>query len=134
MNDKQKRFCEEFVTDLNGAQAAIRAGYSEASAKQIANRILSIPSVRDYVKEIGKELADYSLINSQRIVSKLREIAFDDEQRTMDQLKALEVLAKHLHMFDEAKDSREIQQVRIVEMWGPDSRRDNSDENYDDNE
>ena len=133
MNDKQKRFCEEYVTDLNGAQAAIRAGYSEVSAKQIANRILSIPSVRDYVKEIGKELADYSLINSQRVVSKLTEIAFDDEQRTPDQLRALTILAKHLHMFDEAKSSEEIKQVRIVSFCGPDDSK-RIDDYYDDDE
>ena len=27
LNDKQKRFCEEYMIDLNATQAAIRAGY-----------------------------------------------------------------------------------------------------------
>ena len=28
LTDKQKRFCEEYLIDLNATQAAIRAGYS----------------------------------------------------------------------------------------------------------
>ena len=34
--DKQKRFCEEYLVDLNATQAAIRAGYSPKSAHVIA--------------------------------------------------------------------------------------------------
>ena len=116
MNDKQKRFCEEFVTDLNGAQAAIRAGYSEKSAKQIANQILSTPEVRAYVKELGEKLTDFCLVNSQRVVSKVTEIAFDDEQRTPDQLKALEILAKHLRMFSDAEQDGEVKKISVVYM------------------
>ena len=33
---KQQRFCDEYLIDLNATQAAIRAGYSEKTARQIA--------------------------------------------------------------------------------------------------
>lgn len=39
LNEKQKRFCEEYLIDLNATQAAIRAGYS----------IDQIPTKRFYV-------------------------------------------------------------------------------------
>ena len=32
LTDKQKAFCDEYLVDLNGKQAAIRAGYSEKTA------------------------------------------------------------------------------------------------------
>ena len=49
MTDKQKRFCDEYLIDMNGAQAAIRAGYSKKTAKQIATENLSKPYLREYI-------------------------------------------------------------------------------------
>ena len=36
MTDKQDRFCEEYMIDLNATQAAIRAGYSPKTAREQA--------------------------------------------------------------------------------------------------
>lgn len=55
LTEKQKRFCDEYLIDLNGTQAAIRAGYSEKTAKQIANENLTKPYLREY---IDKRLAE----------------------------------------------------------------------------
>ena len=41
LNDKQVKFCYEYVVDLNGTQAAIRAGYSAKTANRIADALLS---------------------------------------------------------------------------------------------
>lgn len=50
MTAKQKRFCDEYLIDLNATQAAIRAGYSEKTAKQIANENLTKPYLRKYIE------------------------------------------------------------------------------------
>ena len=42
---KQSRFIDEYVIDLNGKEAAIRAGYSRHSSKDIASQLLVIPEV-----------------------------------------------------------------------------------------
>jgi len=47
LTDKQARFITEYLVDCNGTQAAIRAGYSESSARQIATVLLS----NDYIKD-----------------------------------------------------------------------------------
>ena len=49
MTEKQKRFCDEYLIDLNGTQAAIRAGYSKRSAKWIANQNLEKPQICEYI-------------------------------------------------------------------------------------
>jgi len=41
LRERQKRFVEEYLVDLNGKQAAIRTGYSEATAEQQASRLSS---------------------------------------------------------------------------------------------
>lgn len=51
MTEKQKRFCDEYLIDLNATQAAIRAGYSENTARQIANENLTKPYIRQYIDE-----------------------------------------------------------------------------------
>lgn len=52
LNEKQKRFCNEFIIDFNGTQAAIRAGYSKRSAKQIAFENLTKHDIQAYIKEL----------------------------------------------------------------------------------
>lgn len=48
---KQKRFCDEYLIDLNATQAAIRAGYSEKTAKQIGQRLLTNVDLKNHIKE-----------------------------------------------------------------------------------
>lgn len=55
MTAKQKRFCDEYLIDLNATQSAIRAGYSEKTAKQIGQENLTKPVIREY---IDKRLAE----------------------------------------------------------------------------
>ena len=49
LTDKQKRFCEEYLIDLNATQAAIRAGYSPKTAEQTASRLLRNVNVQEYI-------------------------------------------------------------------------------------
>lgn len=52
MNPKRQRFCEEYAVDLNGAQAAIRAGYAPGCAKVTASRLLTDANVRERVDRL----------------------------------------------------------------------------------
>ena len=47
MTDKQDRFCEEYMIDLNATQAAIRAGYSPKTAREQAPRLLANVSIQN---------------------------------------------------------------------------------------
>ena len=51
MTPKQEAFVREYLIDLNGTQAAIRAGYSEATARAIASENLSKPDIADAIAE-----------------------------------------------------------------------------------
>lgn len=50
MNLKQRRFCDEYLIDLNGRQAAIRAGYSPKGATKAAYRLLRREDVRACIR------------------------------------------------------------------------------------
>ena len=49
LTKKQQAFVDEYLIDLNGAQAAIRAGYSENTAKVIANENLTKPYIKQAI-------------------------------------------------------------------------------------
>lgn len=57
LTDQQSLFAKEFCLDCNGTQAAIRAGYSEKTARQQASRLLSNVNVQD---EIQRQFASRS--------------------------------------------------------------------------
>ena len=48
---KQQRFCDEYLIDLNATQAAIRAGYSKKTAKQIGQENLTKLDIKNYIQE-----------------------------------------------------------------------------------
>lgn len=51
MTAKQRRFCDEYLIDLNATQAAIRAGYSKKTAYAIANENLMKPELKAYIEQ-----------------------------------------------------------------------------------
>ena len=58
LTDKQQRFCEEYMVDLNATQAAIRAGYSEQTAATIGCENLIKPNIQNYIQQLQKEIRE----------------------------------------------------------------------------
>lgn len=52
LTDKQAAFCREYLIDLNATQAAIRAGYSEKTAKDIAAENLAKPNIQNRIQQL----------------------------------------------------------------------------------
>ena len=83
LNPKQKRFCEEYLTDLNGKQAAIRAGYSKDSAYSIGSENLTKPDIQNYISELKKKRSEKLQITQNEVLKKLKDIAYSDITQTM---------------------------------------------------
>lgn len=84
MTEKQKRFCEEYLIDLNATQAAIRAGYSTASAQQIATENLSKPVIRARIDEALAERSRRTGVTADRVVRELAKVAFVNADNLID--------------------------------------------------
>jgi phage terminase small subunit len=56
LTPKQQRFIQEYTVDLNGTQAAIRAGYSPKTAWSIASENLQRPVVQNALCAHGEYL------------------------------------------------------------------------------
>ena len=141
MTARQRRFCQEYLIDLNATQAAIRAGYSKKNAQNIASENLAKPMIRKYIDaQMAKK--DSELIASQDevlryLTSVLRgesvgtEIVVEgtgdgcSEARTMqkepsekDRLKAAELLGKRYSLFTDKVDLNADATLTITVDYG----------------
>ena len=74
LTEKQKAFCREYMIDLNATQAAIRAGYSEKTAKDIGCQNLAKPDIQEYLQELLRERESKVLIDAEYVLRRLKEI------------------------------------------------------------
>ena len=72
----QDRFVDEWLIDFNGTQAAIRAGYSERSARSIAGRLLTKDNIQAEISRRQKDLQRRTEVTQERVVKELARIAF----------------------------------------------------------
>jgi len=75
MTDKQARFCEEYMVDLNATQAAIRAGYSENGANRAGCLLLSNIDIQNRIQQLRAEQSERLRIDADYVLKKLTEIA-----------------------------------------------------------
>lgn len=76
MTKKQKLFVEEYLIDLNATQAAIRAGYSPDTAKEIGCENLTKPNIRACIDREMAERSKRTGVNADRVVMELAKVAF----------------------------------------------------------
>lgn len=78
MDDRRERFVLEYLKDLNGTQAAIRAGYAESGARTQASRLLADDNISDAIAA-GKAKAAANLeITAERVLAELAKLAFSN--------------------------------------------------------
>lgn len=83
LTDKQKRFVEEYLVDLNATQAAIRSGYSRDTARAIGSENLSKPDIQEAIKEKQAELSESTNVTAKRVIEEYAKIAFSDVRNVL---------------------------------------------------
>lgn len=155
LTEKQQRFVDEYLIDLNATQASIRAGYSAKTADVQGSRMLANCKVQQAISIAMAERSKRTGINQDRVVLELARIAFvkmtdiidsdgkikddatdDDlaciesvkykssesdtglsverEVKISPKLKALELLGKHLGMWNDKLDVNITQPIVIT--------------------
>ena len=118
MNAKQKRFCDEYLIDCNATQAAIRAGYSPKTAKQIGQENLTKPDLKKYIDEQLERIHSEKTADAQEVLEYLTAVmrgehteqvlkligegvqtVTDIDVSARERLKAAELIGKRYGMF-----------------------------------
>jgi len=87
---KQELFCKEYLKDLNATQAALRAGYSENTSRQIGTENLAKPAVAAKIAQLMSERVESVDIDASYVLRRLKEI---------DQLDILDIMNDELDGF-----------------------------------
>lgn len=117
LNEKQKQFCEEYIIDLNGTQAAIRAGYSAKTANEQAAQLLAKLSIQEYIQKIKNKRSERVKYSQDELMRDILEVknrcmqanpVLDKEGNetgvwkfdSNGANKALDMLAKHVGFYE----------------------------------
>jgi phage terminase small subunit len=131
LTEKQRRFCEEYIIDLNATKAAIRAGYSQNTARQISSENLSKPDIQEYLTQLQRERSQRVALDADWVLRRLRENVERAMQATpvLDRNgndtgvyryegavanRALELIGRHLGMFNELSEDERIPRAQIA--------------------
>ena len=98
LTPKQRLFVEEFLIDLNATKAAVRAGYSEKTARQMATENLSKPVIERAIREAMASRSERTGITADMVVEALWAEANDrgEDASHSARVSALKVLLAHL--------------------------------------
>lgn len=97
MTEKQKRFCDEYLIDLNAKQAAIRAGYSEKTAYSIGAENLKKPELQEYIQKRLAEKEEALIAKQDEVLKTLTRIMRREEPETV-----VVVCKKHKSHYDDS--------------------------------
>ncbi len=78
LTPKQQRFVEEYLIDLNATQAAIRAGYSEKTARSAGSRLLTNVNIKPVIQAAMDARAKRLEISADNVLKELARIGFTD--------------------------------------------------------
>lgn len=78
LNDRQMRFCDEYLIDLNATQAAIRAGYTEKYAHTNVTKLLQNTTIKEEIQKRQKARLERTEITQDMVLRELAIIAFSN--------------------------------------------------------
>ena len=116
MTPKQKRFCQEYLVDLNSTAAACRAGYSPNGAGQTAAKLLKNPNIR---AELDAAQADHSKRTGTSAEYVIRELVENHYQAKAkgdigQSNRCLELIGKHHGAFVDRIQTDQTVTVNII--------------------
>lgn len=78
LTDKQQRFVDEYMVDLNATQAAIRAGYSPDTAYSIGHENLKKPEIQAAIAAARRAQQERTAITADMVLQEIANVALAD--------------------------------------------------------
>jgi phage terminase small subunit len=129
ITDKQERFVQEYLVDLNATQAAIRAGYSAATAGSAAAKLMANKAIRARIEQRQITIAADLDVTVKKIITELAKIGFanmEDYTRLVgdervidltsadrDKLAAVTELTVEDYKEGRGEDARDVRRVKL---------------------
>lgn len=78
MTPREEAFVREYLVDLDQSKAAVRAGYSERSARELGHRLMKKPAIKREIAKAMAERAQRTNVTADRVLQEIARIAFAD--------------------------------------------------------
>ena len=115
---KQLLFCHEYLVDMNGTNACIRAGYAESGAAVESTRLLRNAKVRQKVSELIQGRSKRVQLTGDQVLKRLDHFSVSDPASCYNE----HGVFKNLH--DIPKEVRlAIKQIKTFEQFGPEGEK-----------
>lgn len=113
LSERHKRFCDEYLIDLNVTQAAIRAGYTPKYANKKVYALLDKPEIKEYLDKKMKDRENRTEITQDKVLKELAAIAFSNAS---DFFKVVDrtITAGGVPVFDDEGNPRTYKDVEFV--------------------
>ena len=82
MNERQRRFADEYLIDLNAERAAIRAGYSERYARGNAHKLVANSCIKEYIDARMAEKEKELIADQDEVLRYLTSVLRGESQST----------------------------------------------------
>ncbi|MBO5000034.1 MAG: terminase small subunit [Bacteroidaceae bacterium] len=116
LNAKQKRFCDEYLIDMNATQAAIRAGYSPKTAGGIGSEYLRKPQIKAYISERMEAKNDVLIAKQDEVLRYLTSVMRGESMAEIVVVEGIGMgLSKAVRM---KKNPDEKERLKAAEMLG----------------
>ena len=116
MTEKQKRFCDEYLIDLNATQAAIRAGYSRKTAYSIGTENLKKPEIEKYIEKRMAEKEAALIADQDEVLQYLSSVMRGETQSEIVVVEGIGDGCSEARTMQKAPDERE--RLKAAEMLG----------------
>lgn len=116
MTDKQKRFCDEYLVDLNISQAAIRAGYSKKTAYAIGQENLKKPIIKEYIEKRMAEKEAALIAGQDEVLKYLTSVMRGETQSEIVVVEGIGDGCSEARTMQKAPDEKE--RLKAAEMLG----------------
>jgi phage terminase, small subunit len=94
MTYKQELFIQEYIKTGNATSSAIKAGYSEKTAKSIGQRLLTNVDIKKRIEELSQKIANNNIMTAKERQEYLTKLINSEDVKVSDKLKALDILNK----------------------------------------
>ena len=116
MTPKQKRFCDEYLIDLNATQAAIRAGYTEKYAHTNVTKLLQNTTVKEYIAERMAEKESELIADQDEVLKYLTSVMRGKSQSEVIVVEGVGMGESEARAMQKAPDEKE--RLRAAELLG----------------
>ncbi|WP_405118762.1 terminase small subunit [Pseudomonas leptonychotis] len=114
LTDKEQQFVDEYLVDLNGAQAAIRAKYAESSARQTATKLLSKAHIQAAIAVARAKQQQRTEITADRVLREAwNQVTADARELT----ELIVVCCRHCYGKGHMRQRTQIERDFAFELW-----------------